>query len=63
MTEPPHQPPLASVEAGLFGDLFGFYTKVTELLRQSSLDDDKRKIVGKRIRTLLDEVTAEVGPI
>jgi len=59
MTEPT-QPKLASVEADLFGTLFTFHKKTMTLLRQSSLDDEKMKLVGDRIKTLLDKVTAEM---
>jgi hypothetical protein len=60
MTEPTPKPPLASVEADLFGGVFGFHRKAMTLLRQSSLDDKKRKLVADRIKTLLDNITAEV---
>ena len=59
MTEP-KQPTLASVDADLFGTLFAFHKKTMTLLRQSSLDDEKMKLVGDRIKTLLDKVTAEM---
>ena len=58
MTEQP-QPNLASVEAGLFGTLFAFHKKTVTLLRDSSLDDEKLKMVGDRIKTLLDDATGE----
>ena len=60
MTEQPHQPPLASVEVDLFGALFAFHQKTITLLRESSLEDEKLKVVGERIKTLLDNVTAEM---
>jgi hypothetical protein len=60
MTEQPNKPTLASVEADLFGAIFGFHKKTMTLLRQSSLDDEKLNVVADRIKTLLDAVTAEV---
>lgn len=60
MTDQPNNPPLASVEADLFGVLFGFHKKVMKLLRESSLDDEKMKVVGDRIKTLLEETTADM---
>jgi hypothetical protein len=63
MTEPTPKPPLTSVEADLFGGVFGFHRKAMTLLRQSSLDDEKRKLVADRIKTLLNSITAELkGP-
>ena len=59
MTEQP-QPNLASVEADLFGTLFAFHKKAVTLLRESSLDDEKMKVVADRINNLLDNVTAEL---
>lgn len=58
MAEP--QPALASVEADLFGVLLAFHTKIVTLLRESSLDDEKLKVVADRIKTLLDDATAEM---
>ena len=43
MTEP--QPNLVSTEADLFGVLLAFHKKTMTLLRESSLDDDKLKVV------------------
>jgi hypothetical protein len=60
MTEQPNNPPLASVEADLFSVLFGFHKKIVTLLRESSLDDEKMKAVGDRIKKLLDEATADI---
>ena len=60
MTEQPNKQPLASVEADLFGTLFAFHKKAVTLLRESSLDDEKMKVVGDRINTLLDVATAEI---
>jgi hypothetical protein len=60
MTKSTDTPPVASVEADLFGALFGFHTKITTLLRQSSLADEKLNIVANRIKILLDAVTEEV---
>jgi len=60
MAEQPDKPPLASVETGLFGMLFGFHKKAMTLLRESSLNDEKRKAVADRLNTLRDETTAEM---
>ncbi len=54
------QPKLASVEADLFGTLLAFHKKTMRLLRESSLDDEKLKVVADRIKTLLDDATAEM---
>jgi len=59
MTEQP-RPNLASVEADLFGTIFAFHKKTMTLLRESSLDDGKQKVVADRIKTLLDAATAEM---
>ena len=55
----PLQSPLASVEAELFGSLFGFHKKTVTLLRESNLDDEQINVVGDRIKTLLANDTAE----
>jgi hypothetical protein len=60
MAEQPNKPSAASVEADLFGSLFGFYEKMIALLRESSLDDERRKIVADRIKTLIDAMIAEM---
>jgi hypothetical protein len=60
MTEQPNTPSLASVEADLFGAVFGFHKKAMTLLRESSLDDEKLNVVADRIKTLLDSATAEM---
>ena len=60
MPEQPNKRPLASVEADLFGAIFGFHKKTLTLLRESSLDDDKLKLGADRIKTLLDAATAEM---
>lgn len=60
MPEQPNKPPLASVEADLFGAILGFHQKTMTLLRQSSLDDEKINVVGQRIKTLLDNANAEM---
>lgn len=57
MSDP--QPNLASVEADLFGVLFAFHKKTMTLLRESSLNDEQVRIVGDRIKALLDNATAE----
>ena len=62
MTEQSDKRPLASVEADLFGVLFAFHKKTVTMLRESSLDEEKMKVVGDRIKTLLDKVTAEMKP-
>ena len=59
-TTKPTEPSLVSVEADLFGTILGFHKKIMTLLRQSSLDDQKMKIVADRIKTLLDGATAEL---
>ena len=59
MTEQP-QPNLASVEANLFGTLLAFHKKAVTQLRESSLDDENKKVVADRIKTLLGNVTAEM---
>ena len=58
MAEP--QPTLASVETDLFGALFAFHKKTMTLVRESSLDDEKLKVVADRLHTLLDDAIAEV---
>jgi hypothetical protein len=60
LTEQPKQQPLAAVEADLFGTLIAFHKKTMTLVRESSLDDEKIKVVGDRIKTLLDNATAEM---
>ena len=56
----PTEPNLSSIEADLFGALFNFHKKSMDLLRQSSLDDEKLNLVADRIKTLLADTTAEV---
>ena len=56
----PDKPSLASIEDNLFGALFGFHQRIVTLLRQSSLDEEKLKLVSKRIKQLLEGVTAEI---
>ncbi len=60
MAEQPNKTSAASVEADLFGSLFGFYGNMIGLLRESSLDDEKQKIVADRIKTLLDTMIAVI---
>lgn len=60
MTEQPKKQPLASVEADLFGTFFAFHKKTMTLLRESSLDDVKLRVVADRIKTLLDDATAHM---
>lgn len=59
-TKQPAQPVIASVEADLLGAILEFHKKVMTLLRQSSLDENKMKVVADRIKTLLDSATAEM---
>ena len=56
----PDNEPFASVEADLFGTLFAFHKRTMTLLRESSLDDEKMKVVADRIKTLLDAATAKM---
>lgn len=58
--ETDNKPPLASFEADLFGLLFAFHQKTMILLRDSWLDDEKQKVVAERLKTLLEEMTAEM---
>ena len=51
---------LAGVEGSLFGAICGFHEKVIALVRQSSLDDAQRAVVADRIKTMVDDVTAEM---
>jgi hypothetical protein len=44
----------------LFVALFEFHTKAMGLLRRSSLDDGKRKVVAERISALLDNASTEM---
>jgi hypothetical protein len=59
MMKPDNQP-IASLEADLFGTLFAFHKKTVILLRESSLDDEKKKVVADRIKTLLDAAIADM---
>jgi hypothetical protein len=61
MTEQNGEPTLPSVEAAMFGVLLGFHQKAMTLLRRSLLDDEKMKVVGDRIKTLLDDIAAETA--
>ena len=60
MTEQPNTPTVTAVEADFFRTIMEFYTKTTTLVRQASLDDEKKKVVSERINALLDDVTAEI---
>ena len=53
------QPPLASVEADLFGAIFEFHKQTMTLLRQTSLNDEQLKVVADRIKNLLKTATTE----
>lgn len=59
-TEQPKNPPLASIEADLFGLLFEFHQKTMTLLKESSLDNEKLNVVANRIKSLLDTATVEL---
>jgi hypothetical protein len=52
MTDQPNKPTLASVEADLFGAIFGCHKKTTTLLRESSLDNETPYVVADRFKTL-----------
>lgn len=54
------QPTLASVETNFIGTLFGFFTKTMTLVRESSLDDDQKKVVAGRINSLIDNAKDEI---
>lgn len=56
----PAEPNLSSIEGNLFGGLFSFHKKVMDLLRQSSLDDEKLNLVADRIKTLLADTTTDM---
>jgi len=56
----PPQPTFASVETDLFGALFGCHKKVTTLLREAALGDEKLTVVADRIKMMLEKVTAEI---
>jgi hypothetical protein len=56
----PDNPNLAAFEGNLFGALFAFHKNVTDLLRNSGLDDDKLTLILARIEQLLDEAASEV---
>ena len=58
--KPQDNPDVTSLEGDLFGALFGFHEQTTELLRQSSLGDDKLALVADRIEQLLDDAIAEI---
>ncbi len=58
--KPYDTPDLGSVEADLFGSLFGFHQRIVTLVRQSNLDDGNLKVVSKRIKQLMEGVTAEI---
>jgi uncharacterized membrane protein YukC len=60
VNEQPDNRPPASVEADLFGVLFAFHKKTATLLRESSLDDERKNVVADRIKKLLDDATADM---
>ena len=57
--KPQDKPDLASFEEDVFGAVFGFYQRTTTLLRQSSLDEEKKKVAVERISQLMDNATDE----
>ena len=56
----PAEPNLSSIEGNLFGALFSFHKELLDLMRQSSLDDEKLNLVADRIKTSLAEITADM---
>jgi hypothetical protein len=58
--KPADEPSLASFEGNLFGGMFDFYQKAVTLLRQPSLDEDKRKLLAERIKLVMNNVTEEI---
>jgi len=58
--KPPIPLSLASVEGGLLGALLVFHQRIMTLLRGSSLDEEKVKLVSERVMLLLDHATAEM---
>ena len=59
-SKPQDKPDLAAFEADQFGAIFGFYGKSITLLRQSSLDEEKKKLAVEQINQLLQDVTEEM---
>ena len=43
----PAEPNLSAIEGNLFGALFSFLEKTMDLLRQSSLDDEKLNLATR----------------
>lgn len=58
--QPQDKTNLASFEADLFGAILGFYEKTITLLRQSSMDEENKKLAGERISQVLQKVTEEI---
>ena len=58
--KPQDKPDLASFEEDVFGAVFGFYQRTTTLLRQSSLDEEQKKVAVERISQLMENVTDEM---
>lgn len=56
----PSEPDLCPQEVELLGALFSFCNKSLVLLQQSSLDDEKRKIVGDRIKSVVADIRDEI---
>ena len=61
LKDQPAEAKLSSIEGNLFAALFNFSDKTMKLARQSSLDDDKLKLVAERIKRLLGDTTAEIS--
>jgi len=60
MAKDADEPDIDSVETDLFGVLFGFHQRVSDLLRQSSMDKDELKVVGERIKLVIQNVTNDM---
>lgn len=58
--KPQDKPDLASFEADAFGALFRFYERTVTLLRQPSLNEEKKKVAGEHICRLMRSVTEDV---
>ena len=54
------EPILALFKANLLGTMLTFQNKVTQLLRNSGLDDEIMNLVGERIKQLFDSISAEM---
>lgn len=58
--KPQDKPNLASFEADALGALFRFYGRIVPLLRQPSLSEEKKNVVGEHICRLLQSVTEDM---